>query len=178
MPLPTDTQETPVQTKQSQNAIAPTIVEASSPHSISVAPSIDTSTVILRDKSKRGRGAANKMPYIVPRFDDLEEDSVTVSSNHISTLHCLFSIVFRISIVIFLLFPFPMQCIVLQFFLDIPAAMGHFMLKGRRIIQRGRIISKIIYLKFIYSIFLNVKQMLCTANFRIAEKSGNIFSAY
>ena len=38
---------------------------------------IDTSGVQLRNKPKRNR-VANCVPYVVPRFDDLEEDTVKV----------------------------------------------------------------------------------------------------
>ena len=80
VPLLASTEEAEVtaEANQSQNAVAPLKVETSSSQSISTSSSIDTSTVKLRDKSKRGR-AAEKMPYVVPRFDDLAEDSVKVS---------------------------------------------------------------------------------------------------
>ena len=80
--MPADPQETQksTQVQQSQNGVAPTHVETSSSHSMPAAPPIDTSTVKLRDKSKRGRATPpSKVSYVVPRFDDFEEDSVKVS---------------------------------------------------------------------------------------------------
>ena len=80
LPLPLGSKDTQpaLQTKPSQNAVIATSIEASIPQSIPATTSIDTSSVVLRDKSKRGRASANKEPYVIPRFDDLEEDCVTV----------------------------------------------------------------------------------------------------
>lgn len=77
--------QAPVKENQSQNSAAPFKTESTNSCGSSTTPAVDTSAVKMRDKSKRGR-AAEKTPFVVPRFDDLEEDSVTVSMN--SRLNC------------------------------------------------------------------------------------------
>ena len=84
------------QADQSQNPVVATKQEASVACGDSTSSSIDTSMVKLRDKSKRGR-AAEKVPFVVPRFDDLEEDQVTVSIfRFILNVNCISSIVCQI----------------------------------------------------------------------------------
>jgi len=77
LPLGSKDTQTATQAKPPQNAVVATSIETSISQKIPATTSIDTSSVVLRDKSKRGRASANKEPYVVPRFDDLEEDSVT-----------------------------------------------------------------------------------------------------
>ena len=91
MPLPLGSKDTQTatQAKPPQSAVVATSIETSISQKIPATTSIDTSSVVLRDKSKRGRASANKEPYVVPRFDDLEEDSVTVSVVICCSLHLL-----------------------------------------------------------------------------------------
>ena len=64
-------------------AVIPVKEDTNSSGSVVSISTIDTSGVKLRKKSKRSK-QSETVPYVVPRFDDMEEDSVKVRfvTNH------------------------------------------------------------------------------------------------